>query len=68
MCPQVLALAQGQATERMERLNLNMENEAIVMRIITLVTLVSLMITFDNLTFLSSTDISRSTYLLHSFR
>ncbi|EXJ79745.1 hypothetical protein A1O3_08028 [Capronia epimyces CBS 606.96] len=42
----VIQHLQSQATERMERLNQNMEKEAIVMRIITLVTLVYLPATF----------------------
>jgi hypothetical protein len=44
--PKVLQHLQGQATDRMERLNQNMEKEAIVMRIVTLVTLVYLPATF----------------------
>ncbi|KAF2811554.1 uncharacterized protein BDZ99DRAFT_414029 [Mytilinidion resinicola] len=46
---------QTQATERMERLNRNMEREAIVMRIITFVTLIYLPATFVSTFF--STDI-----------
>lgn len=42
----VLQHLQGQATERTEQLNLNLEREAIVMRIITLVTLFYLPATF----------------------
>jgi Mg2+ and Co2+ transporter CorA len=42
----VLQHLQGQATERTERLNVNLEKEAIVMRIITLVTLFYLPATF----------------------
>ncbi|OAP62702.1 hypothetical protein AYL99_01929 [Fonsecaea erecta] len=42
----ITQLLQSQATERMEELNLNMEGEAIVMRIITIVTLVYLPATF----------------------
>ncbi|KAL9080572.1 MAG: hypothetical protein Q9157_000714 [Trypethelium eluteriae] len=46
---------QGQVAERTERLNLNLEREAIVMRIITIVTLVYLPATFVSTFF--STDI-----------
>jgi hypothetical protein len=42
----VLQHLQGQATERTEQLNLNLEKEAIVVRIITLVTLFYLPATF----------------------
>ena len=42
----VLQHLQGQATERTEQLNLNLEREAIVMRIITIVTLLYLPATF----------------------
>lgn len=42
----VLQHLQGQATERTEELNLNLEREAIVMRIITIVTLLYLPATF----------------------
>lgn len=42
----VLQHLQGQATERTERLNRNLEREAVVMRIITIVTLLYLPATF----------------------
>ncbi|KIW86388.1 hypothetical protein Z517_01784 [Fonsecaea pedrosoi CBS 271.37] len=51
----IIQLLQTQAAERMEELNLNMEGEAIVMRIITIVTLVYLPATFVSTFF--STDI-----------
>ncbi|QDS74919.1 hypothetical protein FKW77_004190 [Venturia effusa] len=51
----ILQHLQSQATARMERLNANMEKEAIVMRIITIVTLIYLPATFVSTFF--STDI-----------
>ncbi|OQU97587.1 hypothetical protein CLAIMM_03497 isoform 3 [Cladophialophora immunda] len=51
----ITQLLQSQATERMEELNLNMEGEAIIMRTITVVTLVYLPATFVSTFF--STDI-----------
>ncbi|KAL2405853.1 hypothetical protein ABEF95_000939 [Exophiala dermatitidis] len=53
----VIQHLQSQAAERMERLNMNMEKEAIIMRIITLVTLVYLPPTFVSTFF--STDVIR---------
>jgi hypothetical protein len=44
----VLQHLQGQATERTERLNKNLEREAVVMRIVTIVTLVYLPATFTS--------------------
>jgi hypothetical protein len=44
--PQILQHLQGQAAERTEKLSLNMEREAVVMRIITIVTLLYLPATF----------------------
>ncbi|KAH7087651.1 hypothetical protein FB567DRAFT_350505 [Paraphoma chrysanthemicola] len=51
----VLQHLQGQATERTERLNKNLEREAVVMRIVTIVTLVYLPATFTSTFF--STDV-----------
>jgi hypothetical protein len=44
----VLQHLQSQATERTERLNKNLEREAVVMRIVTIVTLVYLPATFTS--------------------
>ncbi|KAF1942092.1 hypothetical protein EJ02DRAFT_184411 [Clathrospora elynae] len=51
----VLQHLQGQATERTEQLNINLEREAVVMRIITIVTLLYLPATFVSTFF--STDV-----------
>ncbi|KAF2477653.1 uncharacterized protein BDR25DRAFT_249788 [Lindgomyces ingoldianus] len=51
----VLQHLQGQAAERTEQLNLNLEREAIVMRIVTIVTLIYLPATFVSTFF--STDV-----------
>lgn len=52
----VLQHLQGQAAERTERLNQNLEREAVVMRIVTIVTLVYLPATFTSV---SDPDIHR---------
>jgi Mg2+ and Co2+ transporter CorA len=51
----VLQHLQGQAAERTEKLNQNLEREAVVMRIVTIVTLVYLPATFTSVSWLSIT-------------
>jgi hypothetical protein len=48
----VLQHLQGQAAERTEKLNRNLEREAVVMRIVTIVTLVYLPATFTSVSLL----------------
>lgn len=50
----ILQHLQGQVAERTEKLNLNLEREAIVMRIITTVTLIYLPATFVSVSFYNS--------------
>jgi hypothetical protein len=50
----VLQHLQGQAADRTEKLNRNLEREAVVMRIVTIVTLVYLPATFTSVSLLNS--------------
>jgi hypothetical protein len=50
----ILQHLQGQAAERTEKLNRNLEREAVVMRIVTIVTLVYLPATFTSVSLVST--------------
>lgn len=58
--PQVLQHLQSQATNKMERLNENMERETVVMRIITVLTLIYLPATFVSVSVYKQSTINNS--------